>query len=46
MIEKSRIYFIKASMDKYSKASMDKYRDFIGLYNKYINEFIVILQNY
>ena len=38
MAEKSRIYFIKASMDKY--------RNFIGLYNKYINEFIVILQNY
>ena len=36
--EKSRIYFIKASMDKY--------RNFIGLYNKYINEFIVILENY
>ena len=38
MTEKSRIYFIKASMDKY--------RDFFGLYNKYINEFIVILKNY
>ena len=36
--EKSRIYFIKVSMDKY--------RNFIGLYNKYINEFIVILENY
>ena len=36
--EKSRIYFIKASMDKY--------RNFIGLYNKYINEFIVILESY
>ena len=36
--EKSRIYFIKASMDKY--------RNCIGLYNKYINEFIVILENY
>ena len=36
--EKSRIYFIKASMDKY--------RNFIGFYNKYINEFIVILDNY
>ena len=36
--EKSRIYFIKASMDKY--------RNFIGLYNKYINDFIVILENY
>lgn len=38
MAEKSRIYFIKASIDKY--------RNFIGLYNKYINEFIVILENY
>ena len=36
--EKSRIYFIKASMDKY--------RNFIGLYNKYLNEFIVILNSY
>ena len=36
--EKSRIYFIKVSMDKY--------RNFIGLYNKYTNEFIVILENY
>jgi len=36
--EKSRIYFIKASMDKY--------KNFIGTYNKYINEFIFILENY
>ena len=36
--EKSRIYFIKASMDKY--------RNCIGLYNKHINEFIFILENY
>ena len=36
--EKSRIYFIKASMDKY--------KNFIGIYNKYINEFIFILENY
>ena len=36
--EKSRIYFIKASMDKY--------RNCIGLYNKHINEFIYILETY
>ena len=35
MAEKSRIYFIKASIDKY--------KNFIGQYNKYINDFIVIL---
>ena len=36
--EKSRIYFIKASVDKY--------KNFICQYNKYINEFIVILGTY
>jgi len=36
--EKSRIYFIKASMDKY--------RNFIGQYNKYINDFIKILETF
>ena len=36
--EKSRIYFIKASMDKY--------KNFIGIYTKYLNDFIVILENY
>ena len=36
--EKSRIYFIKASMDKY--------KNFMGIYNKYINEFILILEKY
>ena len=36
--EKSRIYFIKASVDKY--------RNFICQYNKYLKEFIVILENY
>ena len=35
MAEKSRIYFIKASVDKY--------KNFICQYNKYINDFIVIL---
>ena len=38
LAEKSRIYFIKASVDKY--------RNCICQYNKYINEFIVILNNY
>ena len=38
MAEKSRIYFIKASVDKY--------RNFMFQYNKYINEFINILGTY
>ena len=33
--EKSRIYFIKASVDKY--------RNFMGQYNNYLNDFITIL---
>ena len=36
MAEKSRIYFIKASIDKY--------RNFMNQYNKYLNNFIVILE--
>ena len=36
MAEKSRIYFIKASADKY--------KNFICQYNKYINDFIVIMR--
>ena len=38
LAEKSRIYFIKASVNKY--------RNFINQYNKYTTEFINILQTY
>ena len=38
MAEKSRIYFIKASVDKY--------RNYMSQYNKYVNDFIVILETF
>ena len=38
MAEKSRIYFIKSSVYKY--------KNFMGQYNKYVNDFITILETY